>query len=117
MAAPADSMNLSRRGLLTGAAALPALAVPVAPAVAIAAEVPADLIEAYSSWLYYERELLHVEAFGSEAARGLRQFVWLNNAGADYHFPSGASWRDRPQPSTRAGSVFRLLGVDWRERA
>ncbi len=71
-------------------------------------------LEAYASWLHMELRLLCLELWphlGSEAER----YVWADNAGHHWHFRGEGSWRDLPQPSTRAAAVLNLVGVDWKD--
>ena len=68
----------------------------------------------YATWLAHERRLLCHELY-PEAGPGADRFVLANVASAAFHFPyDGRSWRDVPQPSTRAVRILDSLGIDWR---
>jgi hypothetical protein len=73
-------------------------------------------MHAYASWLFMERRILCRELWphvGTEAER----FDWQDNAGAYWHCEGPGSWRDKPQPSSRAAAVLDMAGVDWRNMA
>ncbi|PAY05433.1 hypothetical protein CK489_29050 [Bradyrhizobium sp. UFLA03-84] len=70
-------------------------------------------LEAYASWLFMERRLLCNELWPHMGAAA-EAFDRSGNAGYDWHFRGEGSWRDHPQPSTRAAAVLHLVGVDWR---
>jgi hypothetical protein len=69
-------------------------------------------MEAYASWLFYERRLLCLELYPDQPRA--EDFVMAGNAGFGWHFPSGTYWKDMPQPSSRAAAVLDQVGVDWR---
>ena len=105
----------SRRGFLRGLTTLPLIggAVSLIGSPTAAAEpVTDELIDAYNQWLFYERRLLCIEAYGSaDAERMVPQSTGANH----FHFPAfPTSWRELPQPSTRAAVVLSAVGCDWR---
>ena len=102
----------TRRAALLGAAALPALAVPALaqPGPAAALAPPSrETLEAYSTWLFYERRRLMVEMHGREGAHRFAGFVRCDNPAFYWHFPSFGG--DGASPSTRAAPVLALAGV------
>lgn len=63
---------------------------------------------AYLEWLRMEARLLQIElGYGPNG-----ESTPLNTFTHSYHFPHDISWRDAPQPSTRAELVLRAVGVD-----
>jgi hypothetical protein len=68
-----------------------------------------ELLDAYSSWLFFERHFLHIGRFGIEAAVGLIDTVQVDNAGALFHLPANAELPDYTAPARRAALV--LSGV------
>ena len=106
--------SATRRAALLGAAALPALAAPAlalpgpAPA-AIAGPPSRELLDAYSTWLFYERRRLQIELYGVDGARRFGGLVHCNNSAFYWHFPSFGG--DEASPSTRAAAVMALAGV------
>jgi hypothetical protein len=108
----------SRRTLMGAAlvlATIPATAA-AAPAGSLTGLIAVDrrAMEAYASWLFYERRLLCRELWPSMGANAER-FVYLQNAGGNWHFRGDGDWQDLPQPSTRAAAVLDLAGIDWRQ--
>ena len=120
--------STSRRGLFRGLAALPLIGGPVSvlgnPTKA-AEPVTADLIEAYDTWLFYERRGLRFERYGAldpdhswdrrvalvEPETGLMwNQVSVLNAGGRYHRYTP----DEPTASSRAAVVLSAVGCDWR---
>ena len=89
------------------------LAPEAAPA---AAEVAPDrrAVAAYKEWLHMETRLLGMEMYPEMGADSER-FTPVGTAAHHYHFPSGAmaTWRDLPQPTSRAEAMCRVLGIDW----
>lgn len=77
----------------------------------VAAAPSMQMLAAYNEWLFYERRLLCIEAFGGSSAEA---FVPAGSCAHDFHFPLGSSWREAPQPSTRAALVLSAVGCDWR---
>ena len=71
-------------------------------------------VAAYRQWLDTEARLLGAEMYPESGVDAVR-FVPMNTASKDYHFLPGsmASWRDLPQPTTRAEAMCRVLGIDW----
>jgi hypothetical protein len=110
MSAPA-----SRRGFLRGLTTLPLIGGGVAligsPS-GVAAAPSRQVLAAYNEWLFYERRLLCIEAFGGLSAEA---FVPANSGPTDFHFPIGQDWKAVPQPSTRAALVLSAVGYDWTE--
>jgi hypothetical protein len=77
-----------------------------APAVPITRE----MLEAYSTWLFYERRLLSMELYPD---LGLQAEGFLPRAGSrigSWHFPS-QDRAQRPHPSTRAVAILSAAGV------
>jgi len=69
----------------------------------LTAPLPADeLLDAYSSWLFFERHFLHIGRFGIERAFGLIDTVHVDNAGATFHLPVDADLPDYSAPARRA---------------
>lgn len=66
--------------------------------------------EAYLAWLHMERRLLARELY-PEAGLAAERFAPCGTAGDAWHFRTDGSWRDLPQPSTRALTVLHALGV------
>ena len=67
-----------------------------------------DPRQAYLEWLRMEARLLQIElGLGDE-----HEFSPCGTFARSFHFPPGESWRDAPQPSTRAESVLRAVGID-----
>jgi hypothetical protein len=104
----------SRRQVIAGtlAAPLAAAVTAIAPATAALARPERKAMEAYASWLFYERRLLCLELYPDQPRA--EAFVMGGNAGFGWHFPAGQSWKDMPQPSSRAAAVLDQVGVDWR---
>ncbi len=100
----------SRRGFLRGLTTLPLIGVGVAligNPIGVAAAPDRRMLAAYNEWLFYERRLLCIESFGGI---GAEEFTPANSGAHDFHFPSGLSWKDAPQPSTRAALVLSAVG-------
>ncbi len=105
-----------RRSFLRGLATLPLIGGSVAilgrPTQA-AVPVTHDMLCAYDQWLFYERRLLLIEQYqhlGLEMSNVMEGAVPLNTAADAFHFPRVGSWRDAPQPSTRAAVVLSAVG-------
>ena len=69
------------------------------------------LLDAYSSWLFFERHFLHIGRFGLEKALGLIDTVWTENPGAVFHLPIDAELPDYAAPARRAGLVLSSVGL------
>lgn len=66
-----------------------------------------DPRQAYLEWLRMEARLLQIElGLGDE-----HEFSPCGTFARSFHFPPGESWRDQPQPSTRAELVLAAVGV------
>ena len=107
----------ARRALMAGSIASAAV-VPF-PAFGGGDSSPPDrrALEAYATWLFYERRLLCLELY-PELGMDADKFIAANNAGSLWHFHregDGRGWRELPQPSTRATAVLDLVGCDWRQ--
>ncbi|MFG1341860.1 hypothetical protein [Xanthobacter autotrophicus] len=79
---------------------------PPAPRPATRAE-----LEAYREWLHMEGRIIGYELFpelGEDADRYIPA-----SGGHGLHFPPYVSWRDMPQPSTRAVNVLTAVGADF----
>ena len=107
-----------RRTFLRGLAGLPLIGggvTLVGNPTAVAMPVSNDLLASYDQWLFYERQFLLREQYGHLSHDDLRQvarIVPVNTAADRFHFPREDSWRDQPQPSTRAAVVLAAAGVD-----
>jgi len=123
----------TRRGFLRGLASLPLIGggvTLIGNPTRAAEPVTPGLLEAYDSWLFYERRFLRFERFGPIASRADKDdchdprfafvdlstgkafdYVTLANAGGRYH----GIGRGQPQPSTRAAVVLSAVGCNWRE--
>jgi hypothetical protein len=77
---------------------------------------PEELLDAYSSWLFFERHFLHIGRFGVETAIGLIDTVHVNNAGAMFHLPIGSELPDYTAPSRRRLWFCPRLGWNFRAR-
>lgn len=113
----------SRRGFLSGLAALPLIGggvTLIGRPTATAVPVSRELLESYKAWLHYENRMLSYELAGHDiaAAGRIEKLVPLNNEGADWHFQwnrapgarGPAGWITAPQPSTRAALVLSAVG-------
>jgi hypothetical protein len=105
----------SRRGFLRGLTTLPLIGggvTLIGSPTAAAEPVTDELIDAYNQWLFYERRLLCIEQYGSAE---WEHMVPQSTGASHFHFPPfPTSWRDLPQPSTRAAVVLSAAGCDWR---
>jgi hypothetical protein len=75
-----------------------------------------ELLEAYSSWLFFERHFLHVGRFGVDRALGLIDAVQVDNAGALFHLTGDADLPDYTAPARRAALVLSQVGLKRRWR-
>jgi hypothetical protein len=71
-----------------------------------------DLLDAYSSWLFFERHFLHVGRFGATKALGMIDTVVTNNAGAAFHLRSSRDLPDYAEPAHRAALVLAAAGLE-----
>ena len=71
-----------------------------------------QLLEAYSSWLFFERHFLHIGRFGVERAVDLIDAVLVDNAGAKFHLPLDAQLPDYSAPARRAATVLSGVGLE-----
>ncbi len=74
---------------------------------------------AYDQWLFYERRLLLIEQYehlGIKMTNAMEGAVPVNTAADAFHFPRVGSWRDAPQPSTRAAVVLSAVGCPLVDR-
>lgn len=110
----------TRRGFLRALTALPMIGGGVAligSPTGVAAPASRDLLARYSEWLRIERDILHREMFPGVDPAVARV---MSEGGAhasvvQFFVPDGfRSWRDAPQPSTRAALVLSAVGCDWR---
>ncbi len=105
-----------RRHLLRGLATLPLIGgsvVILGKPTRAAVPVTHDMLCAYDQWLFYERRLLLIEQYehlGIEMTNAMEGAVPVNTAADAFHFPRVGSWRDAPQPSTRAAVVLSAVG-------
>lgn len=77
---------------------------------AVNKELSRDVLDAYLEWLHMEARLLRVELYGDDWAD--RELTPCNTFAKNFHIPSdGRSWRDMPQPSTRAEIILKVAGV------
>lgn len=73
--------------------------------------LPGEVLEAYLEWLAMEARLLRIELYGDQYFAD-RELTPCNTFAKAFHFPSdGRSWRDVPQPSTRAQIILTVAGV------
>ena len=73
-----------------------------------------ELLDAYSSWLFFERHFLHIGRFGVDKALGLIDAVQVDNAGAMFHLPPDAELPDYTAPARRASLVLSGVGLKVR---
>jgi len=71
----------------------------------------AELLDAYSSWLFFERHFLHIGRFGVAKALGMIDTVVTNNVGAAFHLPSSRDLPDYAEPARRAALVLAAAGL------
>jgi hypothetical protein len=76
-----------------------------------APEYLSELLDAYSSWLFFERHFLHVGRFGVERAMGLVDTVMTDNIGAAIQVPAEHDLPDYAAPARRAALVLRAGGL------
>jgi hypothetical protein len=72
-----------------------------------------QLLDAYSSWLFFERHFLHIGRFGVERAVDLVDTVEVDNLGAMFHLPLNAELPDYAAPARRAALVLSRVGLDF----
>jgi hypothetical protein len=72
-----------------------------------------QLLDAYSSWLFFERHFLHIGRFGVERAVDLIDTVEVHNLGAMFHMPLDAELPDYTAPARRAALVLSRVGLDF----
>src|SRR5271169_3103138 len=70
-----------------------------------------ELLDAYSSWLFFERHFLHIGRFGVANALGMIDTVVTNNVGAAFHLPSSRDLPDYAEPARRAALVLAAAGL------
>jgi len=70
-----------------------------------------ELLDAYSSWLFFERHFLHIGRFGVERAVDLINTVEVDNVGAMFHLPLDVELPDYSAPARRAGLVLSRVGL------
>ena len=108
---------LARRGFLHQLAGLPLIGggvTLIGNPTRAAEPVTEQLLDAYSEWLFYERQLLCRERW--PGSRDAEAVVPANTGATGFHFPAyPASWKDAPKPSTRAAVVLSAVGCGWRE--
>jgi hypothetical protein len=73
-----------------------------------------ELLDAYSSWLFFERHFLHIGRFGVDRALGLVDAVQVDNAGAIFHLPLDSDLPDYAAPARRAALVLSAIGLKVR---
>jgi hypothetical protein len=71
-----------------------------------------ELLDAYSSWLFFERHFLHIGRFGVAKALGMIDTVVTNNVGAAFHLPSSRDLPDYAGPACRAALVLAAAGLE-----
>src|SRR5271170_6909582 len=81
---------------------------PMTPAPSLDAD---DLLDAYSSWLFFERHFLHIGRFGVAKALAMIDTVVTNNVGAAFHLPSSRDLPDYAEPARRAALVLAAAGL------
>jgi hypothetical protein len=77
-----------------------------------APKFPGELLDAYSSWLFFERHFLHVQRFGAKRAAGLIDTVMTDNIGAAIHIPPDHDLPDYAAPARRAALVLSVAGLE-----
>jgi hypothetical protein len=70
------------------------------------------LLDAYSSWLFFERHFLHIGRFGVAKALGMIDTVATNNVGAAFHLLSSRDLPDYAGPARRAALVLAAAGLE-----
>jgi hypothetical protein len=81
------------------------------PSTPIVRSASEGLLDAYSSWLFFERHFLHIERFGVERAVDLIDTVQVDNVGAMFHLPLDAELPDYSAPARRAALVLSTVGL------
>jgi hypothetical protein len=71
-----------------------------------------ELLDAYSSWLFFERHFLHIGRFGVKSAAELIDTVMTDNIGAAIHMPPDRDLPDYSAPARRAALVLSAAGLD-----
>lgn len=107
------TLQITRRTLVTSAAALPLG--PCATTHALAAPIECDretLLRRYNAWLHMERRMLSMEAY-PELGGDAEDFIPNDREACAFHFPPAfnGDWRKAPKPSTRAALVLGTVGV------
>jgi hypothetical protein len=74
-------------------------------------QYPPDLLDAYSSWLFFERHFLHVGRFGVHTAMGLIDTVMTDNIGIALHVSPDRDLPDYAAPARRAASMLTAAGL------
>jgi hypothetical protein len=75
-------------------------------------EYLSGLLDAYSSWLFFERHFLHVQRFGAERAASMIDTVMTDNIGAQIHMPPDHDLPDYAAPARRAALVLSVAGLE-----
>jgi hypothetical protein len=70
-----------------------------------------ELLNAYSSWLFFERHFLHIGRFGVAKALGMIDTVVTDNVGAAFRLPSARELPDYAGPGRRAALVLAAAGL------
>lgn len=108
---------IARRSFLHGLITLPLVGggvTLIGNPTSAAVPVSNDVLASYDQWLFYERRLLVREQYGhigDDMVRAMERAVPVNTAADKFHFPLEGSWRDVPQPSTRAAVILSAAGV------
>ena len=89
----------------------PTTRIPVSSPNLAAARYADELLDAYSSWLFFERHFLHIGRFGVAKALGMIDTVVTNNVGAAFHLPSSRDLPDYAEPARRAALVLAVAGL------
>jgi hypothetical protein len=84
---------------------------PSSPTTAVPSSDANDLLDAYSSWLFFKRHFLHIGRFGVAKALRMIDIVVINNVGAAFHLPSCRDLPDYAEPTRRAALVLAAAGV------
>ena len=82
---------------------------PAEPSATITTDFKRDPRWAYLEFLHYEARLLRMELAPNLDPD--HEFTPSNTFAKRFHFPRTGSWKDLPQPSTRALQVMRAAGV------
>ncbi|RWK12164.1 hypothetical protein [Mesorhizobium sp.] len=86
-------------------------------AAAASSQIPREeMLQAYSEWLHFERQMLMRDIFPGQDMHQMMQYVPCNTRASWFHFPlpddPRGTWETIPSPATRALAVMTMAGVD-----